>query len=130
FLGLPFSPDGNRPSALLMDAEAVRGLTDSEIGDLFRHRGILLDAPAWEVARERGVDALLAEVPLPAGLTQATCFHSPQGGRTAVIPSFDADLPNAKRLNLLHIADWVSFHRLPVIMETPAQAVVVPRIAE
>lgn len=130
FLGLPFSPDGNRPSALLMDAEAVRGLTDSEIGDLFRHRGILLDAPAWEVARERGVDTLLAEIPLPEGLTQATCFHSPQGGRTAVIPSFDADLPNAKRLNLLHIADWVSFNRLPVIMETPAQAVVVPRIAE
>jgi hypothetical protein len=42
-----------------------------------------------------------------------------------VLPSFDATLPNAKRLNLLRIADWISFNRLPVIMETPAQAVVV-----
>lgn len=56
FLGIPFCPDGNNPSSLIMDTEAVNGLTMEEATYLFQHRGILLDTPAWERARTFGVD--------------------------------------------------------------------------
>ncbi len=128
FLGFPFCPDGNNPSALIMDAEAISGLTREEAIHFFQHRGILVDAPAWEYAQSLGLDTLLTAVPVPDGLTSVSCHLSPQGGRTAVVPSFNAAISNTQRLNLLHIADWTSSHQMPVIMETMAQAVVVPRI--
>lgn len=42
-LGLPFCPDGNHSSALIMDASAVQGLARDEAARLFGTRGILLD---------------------------------------------------------------------------------------
>lgn len=128
FLGIPFCPDGNNPSALILDTEAVNGLTREEAAYLFQHRGILLDAPAWACAQTLGLDTLLTAIPAPGELTHVSCYLSPQGGRTAVVPSFDASISAMQRLNLLHIADWTASHRMPVIMETMAQAVIVPRV--
>ena len=73
-------------------------------------------------------DTLLTDVPVPDGLAGVECMISGNGGRTAVVPSFSADVNNAGRLNLLRIADWLSDGKLPAIMETMAQAAVVPRI--
>lgn len=128
FLGIPFCPDGNNPSALIMDAEAISGLNKEEAIFLFQHRGILLNAPAWKVAQQRRLDTLLTAIPAPERLTHVSCFLSPGGGRTAVVPSYDPSISNTQRLNLLGIADWTTCHRMPAIMETAAQAVVVPRI--
>lgn len=127
-LGLPFCPDGNHSSALIMDASAVQGLARDEAARLFGTRGILLDRAAWEQARQRRLDTLLTDVPVPDGLAGVECMISGNGGRTAVVPSFSADVNNAGRLNLLRIADWLSDGKLPAIMETMAQAAVVPRI--
>ena len=128
FLGIPFCPDGNHPSALILDTEAVNGLTKEEATYLFQHRGILLDAPAWECAQSLGLDTLLTAIPAPGELTNVSCYLSQQGGRIAVIPSFDGSISAMQRLNLLHIADWTASNRIPVIMETMAQAVIVPRV--
>ena len=127
-LGLPFCPDGNHSSALIMDASAVQGLARDEAARLFGTRGILLNRAAWEQARQRRLDTLLTDVPVPDGLAGVECLISGNGGRTAVVPSFSADVNNAGRLNLLRIADWLSDGKLPAIMETMAQAAVVPRI--
>ncbi len=127
-LGIPFCPDGNNATALLLDAAAVTGLTEKEAADIFQNQNVLLDGSAWNIVRERKFDAFLTETGVPAGLTGVTCFTSGNGGRTAVVPSFGASINNAQRLNLLYIIDWLSGHRLPVIMETMAQAVVVPRV--
>ena len=62
-LGLPFCPDGNHSSALIMDASAVQGLARDEAARLFGTRGILLDRAAWEQARQRRLDTLLTDVP-------------------------------------------------------------------
>jgi len=128
YLGFPFCPDGNHASALVMDAEAISGLTPDEASRLFQQKGILINTQAWEIMQRRGLDTLLTPIPVPEGLNNVSCFVSAQGGRTAVIPSFDASIPNSQRMNLLQIADWAASHQLPVIMESMAQAVVVPRV--
>lgn len=89
-LGLPFCPDGNHSSALIMDASAVQGLARDEAARLFGTRGILLDRAAWEQARQRRLDTLLTDVPVPDGLAGVECMISGNGGRTAVVPSFSA----------------------------------------
>ncbi len=129
-LGMPFCPDANYPVALAMDAEAISGLTNEEANDLFGQRGILLDAGAWGVVQYRGLDTLLTPIAIPAGLKNVDCYQSSDGGRIAVVPSYNASISNAERINLLRIADWISNNQLPVIMETMAQAVVVPRITK
>ena len=127
-LGLPFTPDGHYSSALMMDALAIEGLAEEEAVQLFRNRGILLDRAAWEWVRRRRLDTLLRETAVPEGLSDVKCLISDAGGRTAVIPAYRGDINNARRLELLRIADWVSDGKLPAIMETMAQAVVVPRV--
>lgn len=80
-LGLPFCPDGNHSSALIMDASAVQGLARDEAARLFGTRGILLDRAAWEQARQRRLDTLLTDVPVPDGLAGVECMISGNGGQ-------------------------------------------------
>ena len=127
-LGLPFCPDGHRSSVLMMDALAVEGLGRDEVVRLFRTRGILLDGAAWEWVRRRQIDTLLQEIPVPDGLSALRCLRSGGGSRIAVVPAYNADRSNAQRLDLLRIADWAAQESLPVLMETMAQAVLVPRV--
>lgn len=127
-LGIPFSPDAAHPIALCMDAEAVIGLAPDEAEHLFLNKGILLDESAWQVAKERQIDTLLTPIPVPGELAEVTCFISSNGGRIAVIPEYNASINNQQRLNLTRIADWVAGNKIPVIMETMTQAIVVPRV--
>lgn len=127
-LGLPLCPDGHRSSVLMMDALAVEGLGRDEAVRLFRTRGILLDGAAWEWVRRRRIDTLLQEIPVPDGLSALRCLRSGGGSRIAVVPAYNADRSNAQRLDLLRIADWAAQESLPVLMETMAQAVLVPRV--
>ncbi len=127
-LGIPFSPDASHPIALSMDAEAITGLAPEEAKHLFLSKGILLDESAWEAAKNRQMDTLLSLVPTPEELTEVTCFVSSNGGRIAVIAEYNASINNEQRLNLTRIADWVAGNKMPVIMETMGQAVVIPRV--
>lgn len=130
-LGIPFCPDGNYAAALLLDAAAVTGLSDKEAIDIFRNKGVVLDVAAWNVVKKLKLDTLLVGTELGEDIEYAACFVSKQGdGRTGVVSSFDASINNAQRLNLLHVMDWTSKFSLPVIMESMAQAVVVPRVDE
>ena len=45
-----------------------------------------------------------------------------------VIKSFTQDVSNAQRVEILHAMDWATGSRLPVIVESIAQAVVMPRV--
>ena len=45
-----------------------------------------------------------------------------------MIPKYSTSISNAERLELIGAIDWASKNRLPVIMESMAQAVVVPRV--
>jgi hypothetical protein len=59
-----------------------------------------------------------------------TCFRNALGGRVAVLGSegWQNSFSSAKRWQLLAAADWVSGGRLPVLIETAAQAMAVPRV--
>ena len=56
--------------------------------------------------------------------------ESPQGGRVAALgfAGFGGEVSAARRRQLLLAADWVAQNRLPVLVETVSQAVVVPRV--
>ncbi|MDD4889402.1 MAG: hypothetical protein PHU85_05690 [Phycisphaerae bacterium] len=52
------------------------------------------------------------------------------GGRAAVFAygGFESIVSSARRAQLLAAADWISRGKLPVIVDTPAQVMVVPRV--
>ncbi|MDD2607928.1 hypothetical protein [Lascolabacillus sp.] len=128
FLGIPFCPDGNFPVGVILDKEAIEGLGHEEAHHLFNTQNVLLDAVAWKHVQDRKLDTLLTLIPSPETLSNVSCFVSSSGMRTVVIPSYGAAISNTERLNLLYAIDWVSHDQLPVIMETMAQAVIIPRI--
>ena len=127
-LGIPFSPDGDYSSALFMDAEAVKGLGQKEGESLFRERGILIDRAAWNIACSRGFDKRLDPCGKSVEAVETRYYTSTDGARVAVVPFFSLAVNNASRIALIQAADWVSEHRLPVMTETAAQVVVVPRV--
>ena len=127
-LGIPFSPDATQPIAISLDAEGVTGLQTKEAEELFRTKGILLNESAWEIAKSRQIDTLLTLASIPDGLKEVRCYTSSSGGRVAVIPEYNAFVNNERRINLIRITDWVTRNKMPVIVETMAQAVVIPRV--
>lgn len=52
------------------------------------------------------------------------------GGRIAIFGRYpwDTVINSALRLQMLRIADWVSDQKLPAILETAAQVIVIPRV--
>ncbi len=127
-LGIPFTPDGHYPTALLMDAEAVSGLNDDEGRELFATKGILLNSEAWKRACLRGFDKGLYTVASP--FAKVSCYRSDHGARIAVVGGYTTEISNTQRLALIKVADWCSDGRLPVISESEPQLMVVPRVEE
>ncbi len=144
-LGLPFSPEGDYATAILLDKAALLGIADEELKELLHTRNILTDKSTWELIEQRKLDETFTTVDTPKELqpepyTPKTfkpqivsplhpqCFLTSTGKRVVVLPSFTIDVTNAERRQILRIADWVSEGKLPVIMESPAQGVVVPRV--
>jgi hypothetical protein len=60
----------------------------------------------------------------------AAAIETPAGGRVVIFgrDPWEPIISHSLRARLLRVADWVSGERLPVILETDAQAVVVPRV--
>jgi hypothetical protein len=59
-------------------------------------------------------------------------FETAQGGRIAAFgfDGFNAEMSNARRRQLMLAADWVAQNRMPVMVETESQAVVIPRVTQ
>lgn len=127
-LGLPISPEGHYTSAYMLDQEAASTLSVDEVTRM-ASEGLLLDTKAFELLKDLVFKNHLTAVETPSELGEADCYTSQWGGRVAVVPTFSAqDVNNKRRLELLHVADWVSSGQLPVIMETQAQMMTVPRV--
>ena len=124
-LGVPLAPDAKRPSAIMLDAPAVRRMNDGELIALSISNGIILDGPAWNVLNERGLSNYVHGTGGPAG--KARYFVTDEGGRVAVV-SYNADITGTERLQLLRAMDWASGYTLPAIIERMAQAALVPRV--
>lgn len=126
-LGVPFCPDARKPAALMLDAPAIRRMSDEELAELSAAHGIIVDGPAWEAIVEKGLSGYLKETSGPEGA--ARYYVSDAGGRVAVV-SFNADISGKERLQLLNAMDWASRGKLPAIIESFAQATLMPRINE
>lgn len=128
-LGVPLCPDGNHPSVLLIDGPAASGIPDDEALRLLASGNIVFDHAAWGVAVASGWDKALKRVDAPeVTLEGAVCYEGAEGGRTVVIPGYATAIPNAERVAITEAIDWASRNTMPVVMESMAQAVVVPRI--
>lgn len=124
-IGVPFCPDAKKPAALMLDAPAIRRMSDEELTALSRDHGIIVDGPAWDVLVERGLTGSLKETTGPDG--DARYYLTDWDGRVAVV-SFSADISGKERLQLLRAMDWASRGTLPAIIENMAQATLMPRI--
>ena len=129
-LGVPLCPDGNYPSVLLIDGPAASGIPDEEALRLLASGSVVFDHAAWNVAVASGWDKALKRIDVPeVTLEDAVCYEGAEGGRIVVIPGFSFSIPNAERVAITEAIDWASKNTLPVVMESMAQAVVVPRIS-
>ncbi len=129
-LGVPLCPDGNYPSVLLIDGPAASGIPDEEALRLLASGSVVFDHAAWNVAVASGWDKALKRIDVPeVTLEDAVCYEGAEGGRTVVIPGYSFSIPNAERVAITEAIDWASKNTMPVVMESMAQAVVVPRIS-
>lgn len=150
-LGLPFAPEDPASPVLMLDEEGVRGMGDAELAALLAARNMVVDAGAWKRLEARGLTAGFAPVEAPSrdcgdydspglsavsrysGVLQRFRFLERNGVRLAVAPAFKInligsnDFNGAYRLALLHAFDWASGNTLPAVLESFAQAAVVPR---
>ena len=129
-LGLPLCPDGNYPAVLLIDGAAAAGIPDAEALQLLSSGNIVMDHAAWNIITAvDGWNKVLKKVDAPEVTMQgAVCFEGAEGGRTLVIPAYTTNISNAERIAMTRAIDWASENKMPVIMESMAQAVIVPRV--
>ena len=150
-LGIPFTPESGHTSATVLDLEAAIGMSDEDIIQILSRTGTVMDRATMSELLSRDTDFGFTETEAPEGLFGSAeapepvepegsippkglfgtkYYLSGAGRRIAVLPSFSADLTNAERLDVLHIFDWASDGRMSVILESMAQAVLVPRVSE
>ncbi|HPA16709.1 MAG TPA: hypothetical protein PLU30_03100 [Verrucomicrobiae bacterium] len=127
-LGLPLCPDGAWPAAFMLDAEAIDGMTDEDAKNVFSG-GVLVDDAAWGRLGERGMNAGFKATELPTAMADVRGFTTPGGGRVALV-SYSTSVSAAQRNQLLRAADWVARGHLPVVIETMAQMMLVPRVTK
>jgi hypothetical protein len=150
-LGLPFAPEDPDSPVLMLDVEGVLGMKDAEIAALLASRNTVIDADVWKHLEARGLTAGFTPVEAPvrdcgdydsptlsaassySGALKRFRFLERNGVRLAVAPTFvinligSNDFNGAYRLALLHAFDWASGNALPAVLESFAQAAVVPR---
>ncbi len=127
-LGVPYAPESDAAVAYVVDAPSAWGIPAQEYEELLSAQGVVFDEASWEVVKSRQLDHLFTPVEIPGELGATTCYSGKNGGRAVVIPAFSQSISNAQRLEILRTIDWASNHRLPVIVESMAQAIVMPRV--
>lgn len=125
-LGLPFSPDGDYARLKMLDADGASGIPADELDSLLSHHDLVVDESTWGVLYARGFAQRYT--PFTDGLPEGQQgFESPSGTRL-VVCSYSADINSRQRSVLLHTLDWASHATLPALIESFAQAVLVPRV--
>jgi hypothetical protein len=127
-LGVPYAPDSDAAVAYVVDAPSAWGIPTQEFEELLSAQGVVFDNASWEVVKLRQLDHLFTPAESTGELGTTMCYSGKGGGRAAVIPAFNQSISNAKRLEILKAIDWASNHRLPVIVESMAQVIVMPRV--
>lgn len=127
-LGIPYAPETLNPVGYVLDAPSVEGMPLDELEGLIATGGVIFDQAAWAIVLSRGLAENLTPTEATEEVGNAKCYISRTGGRNAVIPAYSQNISNAERLALLRAMDWATGERLPVIMESMAQAVVMPRV--
>ncbi len=126
-LGIPFCPDGEYPAALMIDHAGMRAMEDAEILGLMKEHDLVINEVALENMHERGLDAALKRVEAPEGLENTPCYETAEGHRVAVI-SLNIEITSVQRQELLKAIDWASHSTMPALIESYAQAALVPRV--
>ncbi len=126
-LGIPFSPDGKCSVALMLDAIGTDGISDDEIKALMSRQNLVVDEPTWKILQERKLTSTLIDVTNQTGLHGVRCYQNVNAKRIAVV-SYNADITGAERCQLIHAIDWATENKLPAIIESVAQAAIVPRV--
>ena len=128
-LGFPFCPDGHYPALLMLDEEGVYGMRDEELRELFTKHDIVVNPAAWNLLAQRGL-APDNRAAMPDELQDYMGYNLPDGHRM-VVCEYGIEyigMSGADRLRRLHAMDWASGNRLPALLESTAQAAIVPRI--
>ena len=129
-LGFPFCPDGKHPVALMLDAPGISGMENEEVMRLMQDNNLIVDQTAWNILESRGLTEQLQHETLPEELADYRGY-SMQGGHRLVVCSYAIEpigMSGKDRRSRLHAMDWASGNRIPVLLESSAQTVVVPRI--
>ena len=129
-LGIPFCPDGNVPTAIMLDGEVLTGMSDAEVRDVFSYNGIVVDTWGWNALKERNLVGDYTKVAAVEGMLDTECYETRDGQRLVVVDGFGADVNIKQRNSYLKSFDWASHELLPVVMETMSQSAVVPRVDE
>ncbi len=129
-LGFPFCPDGNYPVALMLDGQGVAGIGDAEVKRLIENNNLIVDQATWNILESRGLTAQFDGETMPEELKAYRGYRMP-GGHRLVVCSYAIEslgISGKDRQTRLHAMDWASGNRLPALLESSAQAVVIPRI--
>lgn len=129
-LGFPFCPDGHYPAVLMLDEPGVYGLANDEILHLMKDQNLVVNQAAWNVLESRGLTAQLKKEKMPEELKDYNGYSMP-GGHRLVVCSYAVEyigMSGKDRRTRLHAMDWASGNRIPVLLESNAQAVIIPRI--
>lgn len=154
-LGIPFTPESGCTSATVLDRDAAIGMSDEELAQLLDRTSVVMDDATYQEILGRGADFGLNDAEAPAGLIgipygqkdpnakampdgasevkepkglKGVRFLRSAGGRNiAVLPSFSADITSYERSDMMRIFDWASEGKMSVVLESMAQAVLVPR---
>ena len=124
-LGIPFCPDGDWSSVLMLDADGTNGLFTEELDSLLRCRSIVVDEASWEILEQRGLTATFRN---GQNLPKGTRGYTTSSGTRVAVVSYDADINGSERNALLTAIDWASGNTLPALIETVTQAAIIPRI--
>lgn len=127
-LGIPFTPEQKRCTAVLLDALSIQAMSPEEMEVLFNEHGVVIDQQGWSELSARGLERTLKAAETPSGLGKVRCYQSSAGKNIAVLEgNFSSDITAAERLALLRTFDWASNGQMAVLVETMAQCYTVPR---
>ena len=129
-LGFPFCPDGNYPVVLMLDEQGVAGIEDAEVRHLMENNNLVVNPATWDLLESRGFTAEFQSETMPEELKDYRGFRMP-GGHRLVVCSYSIEpigISGKDWHTRLHAMDWASGNRIPALLESSAQAVVIPRI--
>ena len=129
-LGFPFCPDSKHPVALMLDAPGISGMENEEVMQLMQNNNLIVDQETWNILESRKLTEGLQHETMPEELAAYKGYSMP-GGHRLVVCSYAIEpigMSGKDRRTRLHAMDWASGNRIPVLLESSAQAVVVPRV--